>query len=145
MTLLTILLNAVLSSTASPGNPSCVIHFNPSIHLALGRPLLFPSGSFSMNSTNGSQVTISNIAQKILKITLGDRIKLCKIIGCNSEYFWRCSLSNFLFWRSCPQNYSVICNRSMFYGIKQIDVCRTFRRCLPNQGTLSGQNHLGEL
>ena len=30
-------------------------------------------------------MTISNIAPKI---TLGGRVKACKIIGCNSEYFW---------------------------------------------------------
>ena len=54
-------------------------------------------GSFRVNSTNGSQVTVSNIAQKIPKITLFSIMKACQILGCNSEYFWRYSLSNFLF------------------------------------------------
>ena len=55
-------------------------------------------GSFRVNSTNGSQVSVStNIAQKIPKITLVSIMKACQILGCNSEYFWRYSLSNFLF------------------------------------------------
>ena len=55
------------------------------------------TGSFRVNSTNGSQVSVSNIAQKIPKITLVSIMNACKILGCNSEYFWRYSLSNFLF------------------------------------------------
>ena len=55
------------------------------------------AGSFRVNSTNGSQVSDSNIAQKIPKITLVSIMKACKIVGCHSEYFWRYSLSNFLF------------------------------------------------
>ena len=55
------------------------------------------NGSFRVNSTNGSQVSVSNIAQKIAKITLVSIMKACQILGCNSEYFWRYSLSNFLF------------------------------------------------
>ena len=57
-------------------------------------------GSFRVNSTNfdkSSQVSVSNIAQKIPKITLVSIMKACQILGCNSEYFWRYSLSNFLF------------------------------------------------
>ena len=54
-------------------------------------------GSFRVNSTNGSQVSVSNIAQKIPKITLVSIMKACQILGCNSKYFWRYSLSNFLF------------------------------------------------
>ena len=54
-------------------------------------------GSFRVNSTNGSQVSDSNIAQKIPKITLVSIMKACQILSCNSEYFWRYSLSNFLF------------------------------------------------
>ena len=46
-------------------------------------------GSFRVNSTNGSQVSVSNIAQKIPKITLVSIMKACQILGCNSEYFWR--------------------------------------------------------
>ena len=37
-----------------------------------------------MNSPNVSQVTISNVAQQIPKITLGGRIKACTIIGANA-------------------------------------------------------------
>ena len=58
------------------------------------------NGSFRVNSTNfckSSQVTVSNIAQQIPKITLVSIMKACTILGCNSEYFWRYSLSNFLF------------------------------------------------
>ena len=58
------------------------------------------NGSFRVNSTNfckSSQVSISNIAQKIPKITLVSIMKACQILGCNSEYFWRKSLSNFRF------------------------------------------------
>ena len=57
-------------------------------------------GSFRVNSTNfdkSSQVSVSNIAQKIPKITLVSIMKACQILGGNSEYFWRYSLSNFLF------------------------------------------------
>ena len=54
-------------------------------------------GSFRVNSINGSQVSVSNIAPKIPKITLVSIMKACQILGCNSEYFWRYSLSNFLF------------------------------------------------
>ena len=57
-------------------------------------------GSFRVNSTNfckSSQVSVSNIAQKIPKITLVSIMKACQILGCNSEYFWRYSLSNFRF------------------------------------------------
>ena len=57
----------------------------------------FTMGSFCVNSTNGSQVFVSNIAQKSPKITLVSIMKACKILGCNSEYFWRYSFSNFLF------------------------------------------------
>ena len=57
----------------------------------------FAKGSFHVNSTNGSQVSVSNIAQKIPTITLVSIMKACQILGCNSEYFWRYSLSNFLF------------------------------------------------
>ena len=65
------------------------------------RFVTLPSGSFRVNSTNFdkiSQVTVSNIAQKIPKITLVSIMKVFKIVGCNSEYFWRYSLSNFLFY-----------------------------------------------
>ena len=58
------------------------------------------NGSFRVNSTNfdkSSQVSVSNIAQKIPKITLVSIMKACQILGGNSEYFWRYSLSNFLF------------------------------------------------
>ena len=58
------------------------------------------AGSFRVNSTNfdkSSQVSVSNIAQKIPKITLVSIMKACQILGGNSEYFWRYSLSNFLF------------------------------------------------
>ena len=58
-------------------------------------------GSFRVNSTNfckSSQVSVSNIALKIPKITLVSIVKACQILGCNSEYFWRYSLSNFLFY-----------------------------------------------
>ena len=54
-------------------------------------------GSFRVTSTNGSQVTVYNIAKKMPKITLVRIMKACKILGCNSEYFWRYGLSNFLF------------------------------------------------
>ena len=54
-------------------------------------------GSFRVNSTNGSQVSVSNIAQQIPKITLVSIMKACQILDCNSEYFWRYSLSNVLF------------------------------------------------
>ena len=43
-----------------------------------------------------SHVIISNITPKM---TLGGREKACKIIGCNSEYFWGYSHSNFLFYK----------------------------------------------
>ena len=52
-------------------------------------------GSFHVNSTNGPQVSYSNIAQQIPKITLVSIMKACQFLGCNSEYFWRYSLSNF--------------------------------------------------
>ena len=42
-----------------------------------------------------SHVAISNIAPKI---TLGGRVKACKIIGCNSQYFWGYSLSKCMFY-----------------------------------------------
>ena len=42
-----------------------------------------------------SHVTIPRIAPQI---TLGGRVKACKIIGCNSEYFWGYSHANFLFY-----------------------------------------------
>ena len=45
------------------------------------------NGSFRVNSTNGSQVSDSNIAQKIPKFTLVSVMKACQILGCNSEYF----------------------------------------------------------
>ena len=54
-------------------------------------------GSFHVNSNSDSQVSVSNIAQIIPKITLVSIMKACKILGCNSEYCWRYSLSNFLF------------------------------------------------
>ena len=54
-------------------------------------------GSFRVNSTNGSQVSVSDIAQQNPKITLVSIMKACQILGCNYEYFWRYSLSNFLF------------------------------------------------
>ena len=46
-------------------------------------------------------VTVSNIAPNM---TLGGRVKACKIIGCNSEYFRGYSHSNVLFYilRFCP-------------------------------------------
>ena len=59
--------------------------------------ILPPFGSFRVNSTNGSQVSVSNIAHKIPKITLVSIMKACQILGCNSKHFWRYSLSNFLF------------------------------------------------
>ena len=69
--------------------------------IALFKALKYGSniaGSFRVNSTNGSKRSVSNIAQKIPKITLVSSImKACNILGCNSEYFWRYSLSNFLF------------------------------------------------
>ena len=61
---------------------------------------ILTAGSFRVNSTNfdkSSQVSVSNIAQKIPKITLVSIMKACQILGGNSEYFWRYSLSNFLF------------------------------------------------
>ena len=42
-------------------------------------------GSFRVNSTSDSQVSFSNIAQIIPKITLVSIMKACKILGCNSE------------------------------------------------------------
>ena len=45
-----------------------------------------------------TKVPVSNIAQKIPKIALVSIMKACKILGCNSEYFSRYSLSNFLFY-----------------------------------------------
>ena len=54
-------------------------------------------GSFHVNSTNGYQVSYSNIAQKIPKITLVSIMKACQFLGCNSEYFLRYSLSNLFF------------------------------------------------
>ena len=36
--------------------------------------------------------------QKNPKITLGGIIQVCKVIGCNSEYVWRYSYSNILFY-----------------------------------------------
>ena len=54
-------------------------------------------GSFRVNSNSDSQVSVSNIAQIIPKITLVSIMKACQILGCNSEYCWRYSLSNFLF------------------------------------------------
>ena len=71
-----------------------------------------PNGSFRVNSTNGSQVTVSNIAQKIPKITLVSIMKACKILGCNSEYFSRYSLSNFLFY------YAVLHSRLKWLPLK---------------------------
>ena len=41
--------------------------------------------SFRVNSTSDSQVSVSNIAQIIPKITLVSIMKACKILGCNSE------------------------------------------------------------
>ena len=41
-----------------------------------------------------SHVTISNITPKM---TLGGREKACKIIGCNSEYFWDTAIQTFCF------------------------------------------------
>ena len=46
-------------------------------------------GSFRVNSNSDSQVSVSNIAQIIPKITLVSIMKACKILGCNSEYCWR--------------------------------------------------------
>ena len=46
------------------------------------------AGSFRVNSTNFdeiSQVTVSNIAQQIHRITFVSIMKACKILGCNSE------------------------------------------------------------
>ena len=45
-------------------------------------PACYTGGSFRVNSTNGSQVTISNITQKIPKITLISIMKACKILDC---------------------------------------------------------------
>ena len=56
-----------------------------------------PGRSFRVNSTNGFQVTVSYIAQKIPKIPLVRIMKACQILGSDSEYFWRYGLSNFLF------------------------------------------------
>ena len=42
----------------------------------------YDDGSFRVNSTNGSQVSDSNIAQKIPKITLVSVMKACQILGC---------------------------------------------------------------
>ena len=73
------------------------------------------NGSFRVNSTNfdkSSQVTVSNIAQKIPKITLVSIMKACKILGCNSEYFSRYSLSNFLFY------YAVLHSRLKWLPLK---------------------------
>ena len=70
-------------------------YFNPLVVV-----VCITCGSFRVNSTNfdkSSQVSVSNIAQKIPKITLVSIMKACQILGCNSEYFWRYSLSNFLF------------------------------------------------
>ena len=47
------------------------------------------------NFCKSSQVSVSNIAHNIPKITLISIMKPCQIQGCNSEYFWRYSLSNF--------------------------------------------------
>ena len=51
-------------------------------------------------STNVSQVSVSNIAQQIPQITSVSIMKVCEILGCNSEYFWRYSHSNALFYIS---------------------------------------------
>ena len=72
-------------------------------------------GSFHVNSTNfdkSSQVTVPNIAQKIPKIALVSIMKACKILGCNSEYFSRYSLSNFLFY------YAVLHSRLKWLPLK---------------------------
>ena len=53
--------------------------------------------SWGNSTNNGSQVTVPNIAQQIPKITLARIMKACKILGCDSEFFWKISLSNFLF------------------------------------------------
>ena len=61
-------------------------------------------GSFRVNSTkfdNISQVTVSNITKIIPKITLVSIVKACQILGCNSEYLWRYSLSKCLFYMAC--------------------------------------------
>ena len=63
--------------------------------------LRFPLGqSMCTQPIFFTKVTVSNIAPKIPKITLGGRMKACTIIGCRSEYFWRYSLSKFLFYMS---------------------------------------------
>ena len=55
---------------------------------------------FNINSTRGHTGSLLVTP----KMTLGGREKACKIIGCNSEYFWGYSHSNFLFYilRFCP-------------------------------------------
>ena len=53
-------------------------------------------------STNVSQVSVSNIAQQIPQITSVSIMKVCEILGCNSECFWRYSHSNALFYISGP-------------------------------------------
>ena len=70
------------------------------ITLSTFEPVTEAMGSFRVNSTNfdkSSQVSVSNNAQKFPKITLVSIMKACQILGGNSEYFWRYSLSNFLF------------------------------------------------
>ena len=110
----------------------------------------------NVNSTNfykSSQVTVSNIAQKFLKLLqMGDRMKSCKSLGCNSEYFWRYSLSDFLFYMALGVRSLANASRARQFnplnppGVGWVNfffkVRVSIRTCMQNLGAVSRERFL---